>query len=255
MKSYILTIDEDLRVQNLIGCLSSANLEPEVVYGVDGRNKSRFFFRGNRHDFLSWLHIGRKLSNEEIACALGHRLIYDLIQKERWGWALVCEDDAIPQIEYSREYIYALIEEIEEIEGVDEKICPKIIHLGPPLLDETDLEEDSSLLRSVRIFNAPIGTYAYLINAEAVNVICTNPKSRDFISPCDWPTQWREKIRFYRSRERLFLTNINSSYILDSRRRTVMTRSIRHRALYRIRNLFLKTSFVNRLLRFTGFID
>lgn len=255
MKSYILTIDKSLRVQNLVGSLSSANLEPEIVYGIDGRNKPRFFFRSNRHDFLSWLHIGRRLSNEEIACALGHRLIYDLIQKERWEWALICEDDAIPQVEFSHEYIHALINEIKEMQCMGEESSPKIIHLGPPLLDERDLEKDLSLLRSVRISNAPVGTYAYLINAAAVNVICANSKSRDFISPCDWPTQWRGEIRFYRSRERLFLTNIDSSYILDSRRRTVMTRSIRDRALYRIRNLILKTSLTNRLLRFSGFID
>ena len=118
MKSYILTIDKSLRVQDLVGCLSSTNLEPEIVYGIDGRNRPKNFFNNNRHDFLSWLHIGRRLSNEEIACALGHRMIYDLIQTESWEWALICEDDAIPQVEFMHEFIVTLIEEINAVESV-----------------------------------------------------------------------------------------------------------------------------------------
>ena len=255
MKSYILSIDENLRVAGLAESLRLGELEPQIIQGVDGRNKSKRFFKKNRHNFLTWLHIGRKLSNEEIACALGHRLIYDVIRDEKSEWSLICEDDAMPQAGVSLTYISRIIDEVAANGDLIEVDSPKIIHLGPTLLDETDIQHDIPLQLTRKISNAPVGTYAYLINSKAIEKICSHRRSRKFISPADWPTQWRDQMDFFRSTECLFLTKIDSSYILESRLGTVNKRNLRGRIRYRIRKFFLSTSIPEHLLRLYDFIE
>ena len=66
LNTYILTIDGSYRTKELIRRLELDDFNPKSVLGIDGRNKSKHFFKNTRHDYLSWLTLGRSLTNEEI---------------------------------------------------------------------------------------------------------------------------------------------------------------------------------------------
>jgi len=254
LNTYILTIDGSYRTTELIRKLQFDDFDPESVVGVDGRNKSKHFFKNTRHDYLSWLALGRPLTNEEIACALGHRMIYELIHENDTDWALICEDDAVPLDNLSLLTIQKIINEVDCGANCKDVDQPRIIHLGSPLLGEQDTIVLSSQLVINKISNAPLCAHAYLINKCAVEVIRSHPKSSEFVTPCDWPIQWKDKIIFYRVVDALFnRVGDEKSYIAPQRIKSESGFIISRRIKYRIRSLLEKTGITTVILRWFGF--
>ena len=253
--TFILTLDGTLRSATLYKFCKKNNLNPCVVTGFDGRNKPRLHFKHSRHDFLSWLNFGRRLTNEEIACGLGHLKIYNLAKDLDSSWFLICEDDAFPNEGLVAEGIYEVLQDWDKTLSVEKFSIPSIIHLGPPLQGETDIQSKNGESGSiVSILNAPYGAYAYLINAEAIRLICDHPRSQDFISACDWPTQWVEKIRFFRTSNPKFLTtDFDLSYIEITRRAKQPKILLISRILFRLRLSLWRIGFAKFILKVNGF--
>ena len=253
--SFILTLDGSVRSKALFGFLQAHNLNPQLVIGYDGRNKPKSHFKKSRHDFLSWLNFGRRLTNEEIACGLGHLKIYNIAKESELNWFLVCEDDVFPRNGLGYLEIFQAIQELDDAKLEGEQADPSIIHLGPPLLGEVDEDNLNKRYKTISsIVNAPLGTYAYLINSEAINLICKNSKSQHFISTCDWPTQWSKKIQFYRTITPLLLTSdFDTSYIEASRLGTKPKNVIVGKILYRVRLFSRNLGLTDLILKFNGF--
>lgn len=253
--TYILTLDGSLRNRDLLNFCASNNLGAELVIGIDGRNKPKTFFRDSRHDFLSRINIGRRLTNEEIACGLGHLKIYNYASTSNLSWFLVCEDDTFPREGLQASEIYQVIQDFEDSNIDKSSVGPSIIHLGPRLRGELDVVVGNiqNLLISP-ILNCPYGTFAYLINSQAIKMICQNPKSQHFISPCDWPTQWSNRIQFYRTQTPIFLTgDFDSSYIQHSRLESNSKNSILDKITLRARLISHKIGLTKMLFKLNGF--
>lgn len=254
LNTYILTIDGSYRTKELIRRLELDDFNPKSVLGIDGRNKSKHFFKNTRHDYLSWLTLGRSLTNEEIACALGHRMIYELIHGNDSDWALVCEDDAVPLGNLSLFTIQKIVNEVESSANYKDVDQPRIIHLGSNLLGEQDTVIYSSQLETNKISNAPLCAHAYLINKCAVEVIRSHPKSSEFVNPCDWPIQWKDKIVFYRVVNALFdREGDDKSYIAPQRIKSESGFNISRRIKHRVRSFLTKIGITAVILRWFGF--
>ena len=254
LNTYILTIDGSYRTKELISRLEMDDLNPKSVLGIDGRNKSKHFFKNIRHDYLSWFTLGRSLTNEEIACALGHRMIYELIHENKSDWALICEDDAVPLENLSHFTIQKIVNEVENGTNCEDVDQPRIIHLGSTLLGEQDTIVYSSQLETNKISNAPLCAHAYLINKCAVEVIRSHPKSSEFINPCDWPIQWKDKIIFYRVVNALFnREGDDKSYIAPQRIQSELGFMISRRIEHRMRTFLAKIGITAVILRRFGF--
>lgn len=66
-----------------------------LFYGIDGRNGLPAFVEEKVDRVSACKKYGRHLSNGELACALSHQGIYQLIVARGWPGAIVLEDDAI----------------------------------------------------------------------------------------------------------------------------------------------------------------
>lgn len=252
--TYILSLDGMLRSNKLFEFCEENDLNPVVIIGFDGRNKSKSHFKDKRHDFLSWVNMGRRITNEEIACGLGHLKIYNTAKDLDLTWFLICEDDTFPRESLVVEEIYQVLKDWQSHFSLQESKVPTIIHLGPPLQGEIDnplKSQEFDLI--IPLSTAPLGTYAYLINSEAINLICKHPKSQNFISPCDWPTQWVDDVQFYRTKTPKLLTGLSSSYIESSGRAKPPKNIFLVRIFLILRGLMLHSGFAKILLKFNGF--
>lgn len=147
------------------GRLEKAGLAYEFIDGIDGRALSAEE-RAAVYDRRKRLrYFGRDLTPGEVGCLLSHRKIYQKMDREGIGCALVLEDDVVFEDRF-RDVVQALVNtdihwDIIRFVG-NEKIyargCRKIV----PLTEEYSL---------VRLPTAPGGAYGYLLNLHAARTL------------------------------------------------------------------------------------
>ncbi|RMH46182.1 MAG: glycosyltransferase family 25 protein [Gammaproteobacteria bacterium] len=97
-KVFVITLPYAVERQKTISKeLAELGLKFEFIEGIDGR-KLNPATHPNYAPLKRRLFYGRDLSAGELGCLLAHRKIYELILKEKIKYALILEDDALPQI-------------------------------------------------------------------------------------------------------------------------------------------------------------
>ena len=91
IKFYILGIQDNFRGKQLYSLLESSGKNVEIFWGIDGRN---FVFPSEfLDDKKSQFLYGRILSQPEIACTIGHKLIARRAFLDSVDLAVILEDD------------------------------------------------------------------------------------------------------------------------------------------------------------------
>lgn len=99
---YVLTLpDAERRRALLIRSLFSMKLEHEIVFGIDGRQGLPNQWESEVDRSAASKTMGRYLSEGELACALSHREIYRKILLREQPGAIIFEDDAIIDTQFS----------------------------------------------------------------------------------------------------------------------------------------------------------
>jgi GR25 family glycosyltransferase involved in LPS biosynthesis len=169
-----------------------------------------------RADFISINLIGRKLTNGEIACAMGHEGIYELINNSKDDISLIFEDDA--RIIDNMESVLESFKLIKE---------PAILQLYNINLNNKKIEnhEADDYLSFEKLVNPTPRTHAYAINKLAVDVIVQEiGKTKKIFSTADWPHLWFHKVHFYQVKKSLVIWEELESSIEHERRE--ITRSL-----------------------------
>ena len=185
------------------------------------------------------LSIIPSLTEGEICCAYGHKLIYKQIIENTSDWALIFEDDAVLRID-PREIPLNMIA----------NDCPTIIQLSPdPTVVEFFSEKDSdghivdpSLVKKQF---PQLETCAYFINKAAAKKILERVPISLITARADWPLESLTGIHFYATRTfcAFQLKNSSNSRIKD--RLSSSNRIPVSRRLFRIAARFTGiTSFV-----------
>lgn len=87
----------EVRRAPLLDALAAQGIACEVVLGVDGRNGLPPEYEPAVDRAAAQARLGRPISDAELACALSHQKIYQLIVDRGLPGAVVLEDDAQPQ--------------------------------------------------------------------------------------------------------------------------------------------------------------
>ena len=95
MKIYILGVPEKYRGKNLESRLTNFGLEFLLVEGIDGASLNEDASNLLINQSLAQAQYGRKLTNGEACCTIGHAKIAKKFLESNEDWALVLEDDVI----------------------------------------------------------------------------------------------------------------------------------------------------------------
>lgn len=157
-----------------------------VVVGVAAGDVQRHHRYESVSQLLSRILWGRKLTDAEIACLIGHEMAMGALLDSDEQWCLVLEDDALPASNSA-----GLINNL----GRTVLTSPAIFSLWS--LDQETLVIDdkySDQRESATLRAFPASAVAYLINREAATVALT--RRWTILSTADWP-QWSADVEFF----------------------------------------------------------
>lgn len=93
---FVLTLEGDEeRRQPLLDQLKKMGLQWRLIFGVDGRKGLPPEYEAMIDREAAQNRLNRPMTDPELACALSHRHIYNLVLEEGLSGAVVLEDDAI----------------------------------------------------------------------------------------------------------------------------------------------------------------
>lgn len=99
----VLTLPgDDTRRAPLLDQLAGFGLSYQLFMGVDGRSGLPAQYEAMIDRAMARARLGRDMSDGEFACALSHRAIYDHVRKSGLPGAIVLEDDARLEPDFSR---------------------------------------------------------------------------------------------------------------------------------------------------------
>ena len=214
---YILGLPNQFRGERLIDYFNNIGVEPQLVFGIDGRINSDLIDQKSAPKKRIRYLVGRDMAKTEIANVLGHRLIYEEFLKTENEWALVLEDDSFPtkNFDLSSFNLKSLsIPLIVNLSGIDQLI-KEFGDLPCLLLSSQNISSSENEFYVYRTLGNTFGTWAYLINREAAKIATHNFKSVD--STADWPHAWRNKVSFARPERSLFTVSLEGSIIDQDR--------------------------------------
>jgi GR25 family glycosyltransferase involved in LPS biosynthesis len=219
---YILGLPNEFRGERLIDFFNNIGIEPQLVFGIDGRiNSDLIAKKSASKKRIQYLH-GRNLANTEIATALGHRLIYEEFLKAENEWALVLEDDSFPTNNFDlnkfdlKKFSTPLI---VNLSGIDQLI-KDFDKLPCLLLSSQNISNSESEFYVYRTLGNTFGAYAYLINREAAKIATHSDEKVD--GSADWPYVWRNKVSFARPERSLFTVSLENSIADETRSREII---------------------------------
>jgi len=190
VKFYILGIKRNFRGEDLFNCIEATGFDVEIVWGVDATldplkefrddSKSQFFYR-------------RKLTNGEIACTLGHRMIAKKAQLDHVDIAIVLEDDV---------QISSPVDVVSSVEDMPQKTPTLLLLIVDPRLTLTVktqvyFRKDGNR----RAVSNPSPTSAYALNQSAVKYIVGLDESELKGFQADFPVNWFRKVKYLVSTE------------------------------------------------------
>ncbi len=92
---YVLSLPDTVRRARLLSTLTTAGIEYEMIWGIDGRSGLPAKYEPMIDRATARQYLGRDMSDGEFACALSHLSIYQAFLKTGLPGAVVFEDDAV----------------------------------------------------------------------------------------------------------------------------------------------------------------
>jgi len=217
MNAYILGLEKGFRGNNLVDYFVRVGMQPEIVFGVDARISKEYLIEKMANSKKIKRIMGRELSTAEAAVVLGHRMVYERFLQTSDEWALVLEDDSLPNLNF----------ELKDI-AFSGFSSPMIVHLGGIenlfkfygttkclSINIINLSSTKKNFFAHRILGNIFGTYAYLINRRAAEIAIRSFDSVD--STADWPYAWRSKVNFYLPEKCFFDVSLEGSLVQEGR--------------------------------------
>jgi GR25 family glycosyltransferase involved in LPS biosynthesis len=187
MQTYILTMENSLRHQDLVSELNKRGISATCVNAPEITSVEFRQYRFNFNERATYAKLGYNLSDNAISCLLGHRKIYSNFLESRSEWALVLEDDVSIMFE-SKGFI-------NQIPNIVTDQGPSIVQLftrGMRFVDESS-RRDFANFSVFRFKNLPGQTAAYLINRRAAQLALMDQSQT---GPADWPN-WADRVDFF----------------------------------------------------------
>lgn len=204
-QAKILTLGEP-RNPNLVKTLEAQGFKVELIQGIDAREMGRDGLeRFADMDYLAAIQEG--LSDGELACAIGHRRVYEKVMAQDIALTLVLEDDA--------QIVGSVTNAFTEL-GQKNLTKPTVISLFSPtpqrlVFHTSKLKLNAHDLR--KSFTPTRSTLAYIINKEACEILASTAK---VIGRADWPLS-ANLINFYLFDSRLIDHSDSESYLESDR--------------------------------------
>lgn len=187
MSVYVIALPDSTSVGLLESQLGALGLAPIRINGFDGRIMQREAInRLADVEAGTWLY-GYRLSATQVGCALSHREAYGKFLQSAVDWALICEDDACPNEDFTLAVDWILNHRFTN---------PVVIQLytaGRVLAGRERLRIRRGICLQRLVTHSP-GTVAYMINRSAAQIALNHATKVG--SRADWP-QWAALICFY----------------------------------------------------------
>jgi glycosyl transferase family 25 len=223
VKTYVLGLQDSFRGKSLENFLHNRGLNPEIIYGIDGKDFTEKDLKKIYSSRRAKVIMGRNLANSEIACALGHIEIYKKFIESGDEWALILEDDTYPtngfvldKVQFNTLRTPAIV----CLQGVEYAMKNRK-HLPYLIRSVRDLSPSTGNFFVYEAVGRIHGTFSYLINQKAAELALK--KQRRIDSTADWPYAWRDLIKFFITEKMHFDVDLKSSIIDESRREQLIT--------------------------------
>jgi len=96
MNIYVLTLKRSIdRQRSIQEQFDRIGIPFRFLYGVYGNDLSDEEIARVYDDSLAWKTINRGLTKNEVACAIGHRMFYEIAMNSPTDGAIILEDDAL----------------------------------------------------------------------------------------------------------------------------------------------------------------
>jgi GR25 family glycosyltransferase involved in LPS biosynthesis len=102
MKIFVITLENSIDRQKSIKLqFQKINFPFEFIYGIDGKKLSKAELNQYYDDAIAKKYCGRSLELGEIGCAISHRLVYKKMIDENIDRAIILEDDALLENDFT----------------------------------------------------------------------------------------------------------------------------------------------------------
>jgi GR25 family glycosyltransferase involved in LPS biosynthesis len=188
---YILGVKEKYRGKELEHMLSEKELIFHNIWGIDATVTPIEGIPVAAPKWLCKLYFGLSLTGGELACLELHLRTYETFSKSRNSWALVLEDDSY-FASFDLDLMSRAFEEISNAAIVQ-------LHRNKTRLKSSSLLKENEGIKYFlnSHFGMAPGTYAYLVNKSAVDIILKACRKRLFVNVADWPIQWRHEVNAF----------------------------------------------------------
>lgn len=195
--SFILGMKDKFRGEKLMVDLSVMGFPAQVVYGVDAQLVDPEILALQVDQAAVRMLLKRELSLGEIACAIGHREMYERFLATESPWALMLEDDCVLLRDLNQlvpELPYFDAPTVLQLQVCNVKI-PTIVVKQKKIGSGSSSTPSSVILN--KKFESSHGSFAYFINRGAAEIAVTQMRGRRIISYADWPFLWKDKVDFW----------------------------------------------------------
>lgn len=179
IKTYIINLPKEKErkkhVEEQLSAYIDSYLDIEFIEAVDGRIMTEVEREQVFDSHKAFKRYGRKCKPGEIGCTLSHQQCYKKIVSSNNDYALILEDDITINITNNSQW--NIIQKIIEISSK-----PTVLLLSGNYWYNNVIEKREAGIELVNVFDA-YGTFAYLINKQAAQLLIESPSS--FIAD-DW---------------------------------------------------------------------
>lgn len=187
MKTYIVNLEKDtIRREYVTELLRPYEwMDCTFVKAVYGKSLTPEELEDIFDLTMAYKRYGRTLNSGEIGCTASHDLIYRQLCESHDEWALVLEDDI------------TILRELPNLDKIAETLSvdvPSVVFLSGDYW-YTSLKSLDETLKLACVYDA-VGTYAYLINRAAAELITKKNKRPSYVAD-NWSLFRRQGVRLF----------------------------------------------------------
>jgi len=193
--SYILGVRKSYRGKKLEEQLNDYAVPFEIQWGLEPEINSAEIQQFKSVKFQQFA-LRRILSDNEIACTLGHRKIYERFIKSRHEWAFVLEDDSEVRVNPLRFLLELPTTPAPILINVHDSASIRMTKKNSSRILNSDVHIKSPNLQIRRLNDALSGTYGYILNRKAAEELL-QLKFKNSVGIADWPYGISKKVLIF----------------------------------------------------------
>lgn len=247
MKTYIVNLPKDKdRKEYVAGVLAKYSWMDktfiEAVYGKElSKEKTDSLFELD----LAYKRYGRNLNPGEIGCTLSHHKCYKMFLESDAEWLLILEDDIT---------ILGDLDQIESVLATIDPNKPRVVFLSGDYWF-TSMKKVSDKCSIANVYDA-VGTYAYIINRKAAELILKKNPRPSYVAD-NWSLFRRQGVKLHAFYPYLidaniedFGSSIEQTYFGEIRKNMPLGKVLAAYRLSFVKRLLVKTNhFVSKIRR------